>query len=278
MEQCLKLPHQGRIRLLQITDPHLFSQPENSLLNVKTQASFQAVVQHIVQTNENAEQPFNLVLATGDLIQDHHIEGYHHFANITKTLNTPIVWLEGNHDTQPDMGNILAKYDHIFPHKQILIGEKWHILMLNTQVIGKPSGELSPSQLTWLEEKLAEYPERFSLIAQHHNILPTHSAWLDQHSLKNAEALARVLAKFDKVKGIVHGHIHQQVDAYWNGIPIFATPSTCIQFKPNCDEFTLDELAQGWREFYLYENGEIETVVKRLNSNDFLPNFDSKGY
>lgn len=277
MNDYLKLDKKGAIRLLQITDPHLFSTPEETLLEVKTLESFRAVINQInAQTKQG--NSFDLVLATGDLIQDNQIEGYHHFAQITQTLNTPIVWLEGNHDTQPDMGEILATYPHILPYKQILAGENWQILMLNTRVSGMPYGELSSEQLEWLEEKLNQFPERFSLIMQHHNILPTHSAWLDQHSLKNADKLAEILAKFNKVKGIAHGHIHQQVDALWNNIPIFATPSTCIQFKPNCDQFTLDELPQGWREFYLHENGEIETIVKRLNSNDFLPNFSSKGY
>ncbi|EXI61418.1 hypothetical protein MHD_09080 [Mannheimia granulomatis] len=278
MNESLKLDKKGAIRLLQITDPHLLSTPQETLLEVKTVESFAAVINQINAQVAETSQPFDLVLATGDLIQDHHIAGYHHFAKITAKLNTSIVWLEGNHDTQPNMGEILATYPHISPHRHILVGDYWQILMLNTQVIGRPYGELSSEQLVWLEETLNQFPERFSLIAQHHNILPTNSAWLDQHSLKNADKLAEILTKFKKVKGIVHGHIHQQVDSIWKDIPIFATPSTCIQFKPNCDQFTLDTLPQGWREFYLHEDGEIETVVKRLNSNDFLPNLNSKGY
>lgn len=272
MEQYLKIPQQGRIRLLQITDPHLFSHPEQTLLGVNTSASFSAVIDQV------KKEHFDLVLATGDLIQDHEIQGYARFAQITEQLQAPIVWLEGNHDAQPEMAKALAGYSHVLPNKQILAGEHWQILMLNTQVSGKPYGELSATQLAWLDEKLSQFPERFCLIAQHHNILPTNSAWLDQHSLKNAEALAEILAKYPNVKGIVHGHIHQQVDAKWKGIPIFSTPSTCIQFKPNCDEFTLDIQPQGWREFYLHENGKLETVVKRLNSNNFLPNMEAKGY
>ncbi|MDY2948238.1 MAG: 3',5'-cyclic-AMP phosphodiesterase [Mannheimia varigena] len=278
MRECLKIDKRGVIRLLQITDPHLFSNPEDKLLGVDTLASFKEVIQQIKKQIIRAGDSFDLILATGDLIQDHQIQGYEHFAKITKALNLPIFWLEGNHDSPTEMNEILSAYSHVMPHKHILVGEHWQILMLNTHVTDQAYGELTESQLNWLESKLAEYPEHFSLIVQHHNILPTNSAWLDQHSLKNAKELEKVLSKFDKVRAIIHGHIHQQVDAHWQGIPIFATPSTCIQFKPNCDEFTLDILPQGWREFYLYENGELETVVKRLNSNEFLPNLEAKGY
>lgn len=277
MSEPFKLQKNGTVKLLQITDPHLFSHTEETLLNVKTVNSFSAVIEQIQKQIETT-QAFDLVLATGDLIQDHNIAGYHYFAQITEPLKTPTVWLEGNHDIQPNMREILGQYSHILPHKQILIGDKWQLLLLNSQVVGMPYGELSYLQLKWLEEKLAQYSQRFTLIALHHNILPTNSAWLDQHSLKNSNELAEILAKFGNVRGIVHGHIHQQVDDVWRGIPIYATPSTCIQFKPNCDQFTLDLLPQGWREIVLYENGTIETIVKRLNSNDFLPNLNALGY
>ncbi|QLB41524.1 MULTISPECIES: 3',5'-cyclic-AMP phosphodiesterase [Mannheimia] len=278
MSEHFRLPINDTVRLLHITDPHLFSHTEETLLNVKTIKSFSAVIEQIKKQIEQTKQGFDLILSTGDLIQDQNIAGYHYFAQLTEPLKTPIVWLEGNHDVQPYMSQILGEYSHILPHKQILIGDRWQLLLLNTQVAGMPYGELSYRQLKWLEEKLNENPKRFTLIALHHNILPTNSAWLDQHSLKNSDELAKILQPFDHIKGIVHGHIHQQVDDMWNGIPIYATPSTCIQFKPNCNQFTLDLLPQGWREILLYENGKIATTIKRLNSNDFLPDLNAIGY
>lgn len=262
------------VRLLQITDPHLFSEPSTCLLGVNTHQSLQAVLAEVQKTNVN----FHAILATGDLIQDHQIQGYHHFARMIEPFKKPVFWVEGNHDEQPQMSLCLSEYPYIQPEKQIFAGNYWQILMLNSQVAGAPSGYLSRGQLAWLEKSLSENTERFSLIVLHHNILPTHSAWLDQHSLKNADKLAEILARFPKVKAILHGHIHQEVNAIWQNIQILATPSTCIQFKPNCDEFTLDILPQGWREISLFEDGRIETEVKRLKSNDFLPNLEAKGY
>ncbi|WP_150539404.1 3',5'-cyclic-AMP phosphodiesterase [Actinobacillus vicugnae] len=262
------------VRLLQITDPHLFSAKHDTLLGVNTTDSFQAVLDQIQHSPFNYEA----VLATGDLIQDHNPEAYHRFAEMVKQLGKPIFWLEGNHDQQPQMSLYLAKHSHIQPEKQILAGSHWQILLLNSQVANAPSGNLSFGQLAWLESKLAEYPERYVLVGLHHNILPTNSAWLDQHCLKNSDALAEVLSHYPNVKAILHGHIHQEVDAIWKNYRVLATPSTCIQFKPNCNEFTLDLLPQGWRELSLFADGRIETRVKRLTSNEFLPDLRSKGY
>lgn len=262
------------IKLLQITDPHLFSDPSNNLLGVNTHASFQAILDEIQQQAVD----FDAILATGDLIQDHQFTGYLHFAEMIKPLVKPVFWLEGNHDQQPQMGLQLSQFDYIRPEKQIFAGKHWQILMLNSQVASAPSGFLSKGQLAWLNQKLSENPERFTLVVLHHNILPTNSAWLDQHSLKNSEALAEILALYPNVKAILHGHIHQEVDSVWHGIRILSTPSTCIQFKPNCDNFTLDTLPQGWRELTLFDDGRIETQVKRLKTNAFLPETDAKGY
>lgn len=261
------------IRLIQITDPHLFSEAQRDLLGVNTTDSFQAVLEAVLDTPFD----YDFVLATGDLVQDHNREAYHRFAQMVKPLEKPVFWLEGNHDIQPQMHDALGLYQQIQPHKQILAGKYWQIVLLDSHIEGVPRGALSQTALDFLQACLRRFPERYALIALHHNILPTNSAWLDQHSLANPEQLAEVLFPFKQVKALIHGHIHQQVDSLWKGYRLFATPSTCIQFKPHCHDFTLDPLPQGWRELTLLPNGTIETAVKRL-SRAFLPNFDANGY
>lgn len=274
MAEIYKFPDLTSIRILQITDPHLFADENGQLLGVKTVHSFQAVL------NAIAQSPFeyDFVLATGDLVQDHNRQAYHCFAQQVKPLQKPVFWVEGNHDIQPDMGELLAEDSQILPHKQILAGEKWQLILLDSHLPNVPRGELSQAQLYFLQQALAAYPDRFALIVLHHNVLPTNCAWLDQHSLANAEQLADLLKAFPQVKALLHGHIHQEVDSLWHGYRVLATPSTCIQFKPNCDTFTLDQRSQGWRELILHSDGSIETEVKRLDCNDFLPNFKALGY
>ena len=84
----------------------------------------------------------------------------------------------------------------ISPAKRVFIGEQWQILLLDSQVFGVPHGELSEFQLEWLERKLADAPERHTLLLLHHHPLPAGCSWLDQHSLRNAGELDTVLAKF----------------------------------------------------------------------------------
>ena len=160
----------------------------------------------------------------------------------------------------------------------MFIGEEWQILLLDSQVFGVPHGELSEFQLEWLERKLADAPGRHTLLLLHHHPLPAGCSWLDQHSLRNAGELDTVLAKFPHVKYLLCGHIHQELDLDWNGRRLLATPSTCVQFKPHCSNFTLDTIAPGWRTLELHADGTLTTEVHRLADARFQPDTASEGY
>ena len=265
---------QDVFRIVQITDPHLFKDTNGELLGINTQASFSQVLSEIQQQ----QYDYDLVLATGDLVQDNSDEGYLRFRQEVKALNNKMVfWIPGNHDFQPKMFEIL-KEETVSAKKHILLGDKWQILLLDSQVQGVPHGQLEAEELDWLKLKLQEYPERYSLVVLHHHLLSTGSAWLDQHNLRNANELAEVLAPFKNVKALLYGHIHQQVDSEWLGYQVMATPSTCIQFKADSNTFALDVAQPGWREIDLYADGHIETRVKRIQQASFLSNMQVEGY
>lgn len=265
---------QDVFRIIQITDPHLFKDTNGELLGINTQASFSQVLSEIQQQ----QYDYDLVLATGDLVQDNSDEGYLRFRQEVKVLNNKMVfWIPGNHDFQPKMFEIL-KEDSVSAKKHILLGDKWQILLLDSQVQGVPHGQLEAEELDWLKLKLQEHPERYSLVVLHHHLLSTGSAWLDQHNLRNANELVEVLAPFKHVKALLYGHIHQQVDSEWLGYQVMATPSTCIQFKADSNTFALDVAQPGWREIDLHADGHIETRVKRIQQASFLPNLQVEGY
>ncbi|WP_439243307.1 3',5'-cyclic-AMP phosphodiesterase [Lonepinella sp. BR2474] len=262
------------IRFIQITDPHLFKEKTGELLGINTYRSFQQVLTEIQQTKTD----YQFVLATGDLVQDASEAGYLTFSQAVEVLNKPVYWIPGNHDFQPVLEKVFSQQPHIHADKHLLLGEKWQILLLDSQVYGVPHGELSQYQLDWLDEKLQEYQERYSLVVLHHHLLSTRSAWLDQHNLRNAHQLLQILTKYENVRAILHGHIHQQVDDVWNGYQLMCTPATSVQFQPDNNAFTLDTLQPGWREITLLPDGGIKTQVRRIQQAEFLPNMHELGY
>jgi len=275
LESLLNLPvtADGRVRILQITDTHLFAGKNETLLGINTWESYQAVLAEILA----GQCQCDLIVATGDLSQDHSVEAYRHFAEGISQLAAPCVWLPGNHDFQPAMFDTLFKAD-ISPAKRVFVGDHWQILLLDSQVFGVPHGELSEYQLEWLTRHLEANPERHALVLLHHHPLPAGCSWLDQHSLRNAAALDEVLQNHPQVKNLLCGHIHQELDLNWNGRRMMATPSTCVQFKPHCANFTLDTIEPGWRWLELHPNGKLTTQVCRLNGTAFNPDIESEGY
>lgn len=261
------------IRLLQITDTHLFAPEDGALLGVPTLKSFRAVVDQV----QHRTPDFDAILATGDISQDHTVQSYQHFVDGIEPLEKPCYWLPGNHDYKPSMSNVLSS-SQIQACEHVLIGQYWQIIILDSQVVGVPHGFLSSKQLILLDNALTQHPDRHSLVLLHHHPLPAGSAWLDQHQLKDNQDFWDVLNQHSNVNGIVCGHIHQELDRKVNGVRLLATPSTCVQFLPDSDDFALDSQAPGWRTFELFPNGVIETQVHRLNNNDFSADSDAGGY
>lgn len=261
------------VRILQITDTHLFAGEHETLLGVNTYRSYHAVLEAI----HAQSRPYDIVVATGDLAQDHSVAAYQHFAKGIATLNKTCLWLPGNHDFQPAMVDTLADAG-VSPAKHMLLGDHWQIILLDSQVFGVPHGELSEYQLEWLDCTLLLYPARHSLILLHHHPLPSGCTWLDQHSLRNAHMLGEILQHHPLAKTLLCGHIHQDLDLEWQGRRLLATPSTCIQFKPLCTNFTIDTLSPGWRYLDLHPDGTLTTELHRLEGTEFRPDLDSDGY
>ncbi|WP_043128833.1 3',5'-cyclic-AMP phosphodiesterase [Photobacterium leiognathi] len=259
--------------LLQITDTHLFANESGSLLGVATQNSFHAVLDAV----DTVAREFDAIVATGDISQDHTPESYQEFAGGIARWSQPCFWLPGNHDYQPTMASVLPS-EQIKPCEQVLVGEHWQMILLDSQVAGVPHGQLSQAQLALLDSALSQYPERHALVLLHHHPLPAGSAWLDQHQLHNNNALWEVVEKHPQVKAILCGHIHQELDRMYRGVRVLATPSTCIQFLPDSDDFALDQENPGWRYLELTPKGDVITHVHRLEGDQFKPTFDAAGY
>ncbi|MDA0148732.1 3',5'-cyclic-AMP phosphodiesterase [Vibrio sp. LaRot3] len=261
------------IKLLQITDTHLFENEDGCLLSVNTNGSFEAVVEAI----QNTDFEFDAILATGDISQDHTDKSYQRFEQGIVPLQKPCYWLPGNHDYKPSMDSVLPS-PQIIQTQHVMLGEHWQMILLDSQVVGVPHGRLSDQQLELLDRKLAEHPDKHTLVLLHHHPILVGSAWLDQHTLKDAEHFWQVIEKHNNVKAVLCGHVHQDMQVEKSGAIAMATPSTCVQFKPNSDDFALDETSPGWRELELHADGRFDTRVKRLAKGSFLPNFDSTGY
>ena len=261
----------GYITVVQLSDPHLFGDDgQESMYGLNTLHCLRSVVAEV------AQQPFDLGLLTGDVSQDLSRDAYHSLREVLRPLQAPIYVIPGNHDNLPLMieefqeGNISCT-------KEVVVGQ-WQILLLNTQVEGEVGGSLSKDELNWLEQRLVRGMAPYAMVCIHHHPVTMGSKWLDQIGLENSNELFEVLASHPKVKALLWGHVHQEFDESRAGVRLLSCPSTCIQFKPHSDKFELDLLPPGYRVLRLYDDGTLETEVKRLDKIPGVIDPNQKGY
>ena len=258
---------------MQVTDTHLFSEADGCLLGVNTLDSFHAVVEEIM----TQDIEFDAVLATGDISQDHSIRSYQRFEQGITHLSKPCFWLPGNHDYKLSMDSIIPS-EHVRDDTHVLAGEHWQVILLDSQVAGVPHGRLSDLQLKYLDNTLLKNAHLHTLVLIHHHPVLVGSEWLDQHTLHEAQSLWDVIDKHNNVKAILGGHVHQDFNQLISGVRVMTTPSTCVQFKPNSKDFSLDSRSPGWRTIELFEDGRLETKIGRLKNGQFIPDFGAGGY
>ncbi|WP_163937848.1 3',5'-cyclic-AMP phosphodiesterase [Paraferrimonas sp. SM1919] len=265
-------PESGCVNIVQVTDCHLFADKQTALLGINAWQSFNAVLDDILGI---AHQQ-HMLLATGDISQDGTVQSYRNFNQSIAKLGLPAHNLPGNHDNGDNPLNAIH-IPGLHPHNAVEIGN-WLLLLLNSTQVGKPSGLLPASQLQLITAALSKYPNHHILLCLHHNPVLTGCDWLDNHRLLNGPEFIKHIEDHAQIKGVLWGHVHQQMDIQHQHLKMMATPSTWIQFKPMCADFTLDTLQPGYRLLQLHSDGSISSEVRRISGQKFVPDPKALGY
>ena len=96
--------------------------------------------------------------------------------------------------------------------------------------------------------------------------------------LQNPQKFWETTKTSSKLRAVVYGHIHQQLDFEFEDIRCLCAPSTCIQFKPDVVNFALDKMNPGYRNLELYPDGAIDTQVIRVAGEQLEADFSCGGY
>lgn len=259
------------LQLVQITDPHLCKESTGTLLGMNTRDSLDAVLELVKHHHPNP----GVVLATGDIAQDGTVEAYRCFEEKMAIFECPVFWFAGNHDDRNVMQSVIAGTQAA---QRRLLSDHWQLIFLDSSVPGKVFGRLDARELQWLESALAEHPEKHALIAFHHHPVDIHCRWMKPIGLRNSDEFFDVVDRYSQVKGILWGHIHQELDSARAGVRLLATPSTCVQFEPRSADFSVDRSAPGYRWLELHADGRIETGVIRAEHIEFEVDYNSRGY
>jgi len=224
-----------------------------------TYASLTAALEHY----RDQEWCADIVVSTGDIVQDDSPGAYQHFCELLSTLGLPVYCVPGNHDVRAVMQDTLAKYE--FNYCKSVEHDNWLIIGIDSCISGDASGRVSEDELNRLDLEIDGTGMANVMVCLHHPPVPMGSKWLDSVGLTNAdEFLARASAS-GKVRLALFGHVHQQCDTELDGITIIGTPSTCRQFAIGSDIFAVDDNPPAYRRVNLYTDGRFEHELVWVN-------------
>lgn len=266
------------VRILQLTDLHLFADPAARLREIPTRA----IVQRVLAAVQARAGEWDLVVLTGDLAHDETRETY---SAVRDLLGPQLLGLQlpgtelrsrgrcrivpGNHDNRAAIRDAFPDCD-ITPGEWITFATDvggWRLIGLDTHCPGEVWGRIEPSQLDWLATELEAHSDRRTLIFMHHPPFQVQSRWLDLVGLRQAEAFWEVIRHFPHVRGVSCGHVHQEFRGQVHGVAVYTTPAASIQFRPGTDELEITDEPPGFRVFAL-DGDTCESQVWRVAGGD----------
>ena len=243
------------IRVLQLTDPHLFAHVDGELRGTNTQASLARVLAHYQASDWRADR----VIMTGDLIQDDTAEAYERFRDLLLPLDLRVHCVPGNHDIRDLMRAVCCRPP--FSYCAYEEFRDWLIVGIDSCIRGHAGGEVSSDELDRLSDIVSRSPAKHVMVCLHHPPVPVGSKWLDSVGLRNGDEVLERLRSLNRVRLATFGHIHQEYDAEHDGMRIIGTPSTCRQFEPGSEKFAVDDNPPAYRRITLDADGSVDTEV-----------------
>lgn len=246
------------MRLLHLTDAHIYASPQGCFDGVSTRDSFAAVAAVAA-----AVPGVDHCILGGDNSMDGSAASYRWLATRCDALPVPPLMIPGNHDEPA-----AAARGQFADTPSFIDAGDWSIVLLDSRVAGARHGVIEAAALATLDAGLAARRTRHCVLFLHHHPLPIDSAWMDRMALTNADDLWRVVGAHATVRALVCGHVHQNRDVFTNGTRVLMTPSTCVQFLPHSARYATDRRAPGFRIIDLRGDGTVATTVVRVPRHD----------
>ncbi|HZF34179.1 MAG TPA: phosphodiesterase [Candidatus Angelobacter sp.] len=219
--------------LAQISDLHVVARGKRLYGRIDTPAFLTRAVAHL---NALAPRP-DFVWITGDLVDQGSPAEYAHLREILGGLEIPWALMPGNHDDRASLRRAFADQPYLPRDGEFLQYAlddlPLRLLALDTLIPGESGGRLCQARLEWLAARLAEHPDRPTVIAMHHPPFLTGLAEMDTINCDNSAALGAIVAEHPQIERIVCGHVHRPMVIRWNGTVVTTAPATAHQVALN---------------------------------------------
>jgi 3',5'-cyclic AMP phosphodiesterase CpdA len=218
------------VLIAQISDTHIV--PPGELLAGRLDSA--ARLRQAVATLQRFRP--DCVLASGDLTDRGEPAAYALLRDLLAPLAAPVYAIPGNHDMRDPMRQAFADCGWMPQapgsrlHYQVRIGSRV-LIALDTLVEGEDHGLLGAEQLAWLEQRLRAAAGAPAIVMLHHPPVNSGIAVMDGMKLRDADALADIVAAHPNIERILCGHLHRSMHLRWRGTLVSVPSSTVEQLQ-----------------------------------------------
>jgi len=207
-----------RFLIAQISDTHVRADDGGAAAKAMARAIAQA-----------ADYAVDLILLTGDLVNDARADEYAALADALSAPPAPLFLMPGNHDDREGLRAAFPGHAYLPRHGALSYTIEHfpvRIIMLDQTVPGEVHGDINAEQAEWLHDTLAAAPERPTVVALHHPPFATHDLLFDTIGLHHGERLNVVIARHRQVSRVICGHHHRFAVGQAGHAPVIVAPST----------------------------------------------------
>ncbi len=257
------------VRILQLTDLHVFKDPGTLLKGIPTRELLEDVVRQIRDSGE----VFDHVVVTGDHTHDELPQSYQAVREILSPWMDRLWQVPGNHDDRSVLRSIFGDRIDGSGHELIRFSfsaGRWLCLGLDTHVPGAVPGNIASDQIDWVRQQIQDANPAQVALFLHHPPVDVGSVWMDAIGLSGKELLQDLFRSENRIRLVCCGHVHHEFSTQVGNAAIFTTPSTGLQFSPAGLQATFDAAPPGYRVIELTED-RFSTTVCRLPIARFSP-------
>lgn len=263
------------LRVVQYSDLHFSTSDELSHggFGYDTDDAWDAVFRHCFGDDGTAVDA-DLAICTGDIADhgwaDEYLKAQEHLSHIP----VPVAVVPGNHDFQVPFQSRLPT-PGISMQRTIRLGP-WLFILADSNRFGREEddlgrlvdtdqrieglGEFGAREIAWIDEMIADTDAEHVFIWVHHP--PAMTGPIGQYMSPEYHAdFAAIVARHPKLRGVAAGHVHADVVADLDGVPVYVCPAFTINL--DYDAGTL--LPPGYRTFTFNDDGRIESDCHLLD-------------
>jgi 3',5'-cyclic-AMP phosphodiesterase len=227
--------------IAQISDTHIMPKGKHwkGLPETKVDERLKLIVNHLNQLNPKPD----VIIHTGDTVDDCGIEGYEHLKEILEPLNMPYYLIPGNHDDREAM-RLSFQHTRYMPQEgfiQYVIDDfPIRLIALDTIVPEKPHGIICEQRMNWLIKTLEANTQKPTLIFMHHPLIETGQKLLDKVKCYAPDGFEKLIERSSNIVGILSGHYHKSCASLFGRTLCFVGPSSAPvhYFEKASDEET----------------------------------------